>query len=112
MAQPFVRVDVWTLPAADPILTAYADAVAATTLGLKNLSRVAGFMFKGTSTKVGDPWDDLEAVYGRMVTQWSTEMGHVVKIVGGLDSQQVHIGQQGMRFKTVPKAKQAEASAL
>ncbi len=29
MAQPFVRVDVWTLPAADPILTAYADAVAA-----------------------------------------------------------------------------------
>ncbi len=44
-----------------------------------------------------------------MVTQWSTEMGHVVKLVGGLESQQVHIGQQGMRFKTVPKAKQAEA---
>jgi hypothetical protein len=29
MAQPFVRVDVWTRPAAGPILTAYADAVAA-----------------------------------------------------------------------------------
>src|SRR4029077_14665600 len=29
MAQPFVRVDVWTLPATDPILTAYADAVSA-----------------------------------------------------------------------------------
>ena len=29
MAQPFVRVDVWTLPATDPILIAYADAVAA-----------------------------------------------------------------------------------
>ena len=36
-------------------------------------------------------------------------MGHVVKVVGGLESQQVHIGQQGMRFRTVPKAKQVEA---
>jgi hypothetical protein len=86
-----------------------ADAVAATTLGLKNLDRVAALMLKGTSSKVGDPWDDLEAVYSRLVGQWSTEMGHVVKIVGGIESQQVHIGQQGERFKTVPKAKQTAA---
>jgi Met-zincin len=33
----------------------------------------------------------------------------VVKIIGGEDSQQVHIGQQGVRFKTVPKARQADA---
>jgi len=85
-----------------------ADAVAATTLGMKNLQRVAAFMFKGTTTKVGDPWDDLETVYGRMVNQWGVEMGHVVKLVGGLDSQQIHIGQQGVRFKTVPRAKQVE----
>src|SRR6185503_6678378 len=86
-----------------------ADAVAATTLGLKNLGLVAGFMYKGSTTKVGDPWDDLEAVYGRMVSQWSSEMSHVVKLIGGFETQQVHIGQQGMRFKTVPKAKQTEA---
>ena len=36
-------------------------------------------------------------------------MSHVVKLIGGLDSQQVHIGQQGTRFKTVPKARQVEA---
>jgi tyrosinase len=29
MVQPFVRVDVWTLPEDDPVLTAYGDAVAA-----------------------------------------------------------------------------------
>ena len=29
MAQPYVRVDVWTLAEDDPIITAYADAVAA-----------------------------------------------------------------------------------
>ena len=68
-----------------------------------------GFMFKATTTKVGDPWDDLENVYNRMVTQWTNEMSHVVKVVGGLESHQIHIGQQGDRFKTVPKAKQAEA---
>jgi hypothetical protein len=85
------------------------DAVAATRLGLKNLTAVSAFMFKGTTTKVGDPYDDLETIYGRMATQWSNELGHVVKLIGGLESQQVHIGQQGMRFKTVPKAKQIEA---
>ena len=111
--KPYLRFSTEGAATADPGDNAEAvgdaDAVAATTLGLKNLERVSAFMFKGTTTKVGDPWDDLETVYGRMVTQWGTEMGHVVKIIGGLETQQVHIGQQGMRFRTVPKAKQAEA---
>jgi hypothetical protein len=111
--KPYLRFSTEGAATADPGDNAEAvgdaDAVAATTLGLKNLARVAAFMFKGTTTKVGDPWDDLETVYGRMVTQWGTEMAHVVKIVGGLESQQIHIGQQGMRFRTVPKAKQTEA---
>ena len=94
---------------ANPEAVGDADAVAATRLGLKNLTAVSAFMFKGTTTKVGDPYDDLETIYGRMATQWSNELMHVVKLIGGLESQQVHIGQQGMRFKTVPKARQAEA---
>ena len=85
------------------------DAVSATRLGLKNLTAVSAFMFKGTTTKVGDPYDDLETIYGRMATQWSNELMHVVKLIGGFESQQVHIGQKGMRFRTVPKARQAEA---
>jgi len=112
-ATPYLRFSTEGAAATDPGDEAEAvgdmDAVAATSLGLKNLNRVAAFMFAGTTSKVGDPWDDLETVYGRMVTQWSTEMGHVAKVIGGLDSQQVHIGQQGVRFKTVPKAKQVEA---
>ena len=66
-------------------------------------------LLAATSTKVGDPWNELEEVYGRMVSQWQTEMNHVVRVVGGFTSQQKHIGQQGVRFVTVPKAKQAEA---
>ncbi len=112
-ATPYLRFSTEGAAASDPGENAEAvgdaDAVAATTLGLKNLAKVSDLMFKATSGKVGDPWDDLESVYGRMVTQWSNEMSHVVKVVGGLESQQMHIGQQGMRFKTVPKAKQVEA---
>ena len=44
-----------------------------------------------------------------MVGQWTTEMNHVAKVVGGIESQQVHIGQQGTRFSTVPKLKQQAA---
>jgi hypothetical protein len=85
------------------------DATAATRLGLKNLSRVSEMLISATSTHVGDPWDDLEEVYGRMVGQWTTEMNHVVHVVGGFNSQQKHIGQDGVRFVTVPRIKQQEA---
>jgi hypothetical protein len=85
------------------------DPVKATTLGLKNLSRVSETLMKATTYKTGDPWDELEEVYGRMVGQWTTEMGHVVHLLGGEDSYQRHIGQQGERFVTVAKARQAEA---
>ena len=86
-----------------------ADAVAATRLGLKNLARVSEMLLAATSTRTGDPWDELEEVYGRMVSQWTTEMNHVVRVVGGFNSQQKHIGQDGVRFMTVVKEKQAEA---
>ncbi len=86
-----------------------ADAVKATTLGLKNLGRVSEMLVNATSTRAGDPWDELEQVYGRMVGQWTTEMGHVVRIIGGIDSQQKHQGQQGVRFVTVARTRQQEA---
>jgi hypothetical protein len=85
------------------------DAVKATALGIKNLARVSENLIKATSYKTGDPWDELEEVYGRMVGQWTTEMNHVVKVIGGVDSQQKHIGQNGVRFVTVAKSRQQEA---
>jgi hypothetical protein len=85
------------------------DAVTATRLGIKNLSRVSEMLMSATSSRVGDPWDDLEEVYGRMVGQWNTEMNHVVRVIGGFNSQQKHIGQDGVRFTTVARIKQQEA---
>jgi hypothetical protein len=84
------------------------DAVASTALGIKNLQRVADMLLPATSFK-GDPYDDLEELYGRMLGQWATELNHVTQIVGGFDSQQKHAGQDGVRFVMVPRARQAAA---
>ncbi len=85
------------------------DAVAATTLGMKNLERVAGMLLTATTTRTGDPYTDLEEVYGRVLGQWALEMNHVAAIVGGYNSQQKHIGQNGVRFQLIPRAKQEAA---
>ena len=86
-----------------------SDPVEATKLGMKNLARVSEMLLPATSTKVGDPWTELEEVYNRMVGQWQTEMNHVARLVGAFNSQQKHIGQEGVRFVAVAKAKQVEA---
>jgi hypothetical protein len=85
------------------------DAVLATTLGMKNLEKVAGMLMSATTTKPGEPYADLEEVYGRVLGQWSLEMNHVAAIVGGYNSQQKHVGQTGVRFKLIPRTKQEAA---
>lgn len=85
-----------------------ADAVKSTTLGLKNLERVSNMLLTAT-THPGEPYDDLEGVYGRMLGQWATEMSHVAAIVGGFNSQQKHGGQDGVRFTIIPRERQIEA---
>jgi hypothetical protein len=85
------------------------DAVTATTLGMKNLERVAAMLIPATTTRSGEPFNDLQEVYGRVLGQWSLEMNHVAAIVGGYNSQQKHIGQTGVRFQLIPRAKQEGA---
>lgn len=72
-----------------------ADAVAFTTLGMKNLERVAAMLIRATTARAGDPFNDLEQVYGRVLGQWALEMNHVAAVVGGFNSQQKHMGQNG-----------------
>lgn len=85
-----------------------ADAIVSTALGLKNLQRVADMLLPATS-RPGEPYDDLDELYGRMLGQWATELNHVAGIVGGFNSQQKHAGQEGVRFVMVPREKQAAA---
>jgi hypothetical protein len=85
-----------------------ADATRATELGLKNLKRVAAMMVDATAHP-GESYDDLSEVYGRVLTQWRTELGHVVNVVGGVDSREAYVGQPGVRFTPIPKVRQAAA---
>jgi hypothetical protein len=87
------------------------DAIASTALGMKNLERVAAMLVPATTTRPGEPFSDLEEVYARMLGQWALEMNHVAAIVGGYNSQQKHIGQTGVRFQLIPRAKQEAAVA-
>jgi hypothetical protein len=86
-----------------------ADAVKSSTLGLLNLKRVSKLLVPATTNEKGQPYSDLAELYGRMLGQWTLEMNHVSAIVGGFNSQQKHIGQTGVRFTPVPKARQTEA---
>jgi hypothetical protein len=86
-----------------------ADAVRSTELGIRNLKRVAKLLVPATTTQAGQPYNDLSELYGRMLGQWTLELNHVAAIVGGFNTQQKHIGQEGVRFVPIPKARQAEA---
>ena len=86
-----------------------ADAVKATALGVKNLQRVTKMLMSATAWKEGETYNQLSELYGRMLSQWSTEMSHVAGIVGGFNSQEKVIGQEGRIFTLIPKEKQQEA---
>jgi len=111
-AKPYLRFSTADARGSDPGENTEAvgdgDAIASTALGIKNLKRVADMLLPAT-THAGDPYDDLEELYDRMLGQWTLELNHVTGIVGGFNSQQKHGGQDGVRFVTVPKERQAAA---
>jgi Met-zincin/Domain of unknown function (DUF5117)/Domain of unknown function (DUF5118) len=86
-----------------------ANAVKSTALGIKNLERVSNMLLTATTTEKGEPYDDLEELYGRMLGQWTLEMDHVAAIVGGFNTQEKYIGQEGVIFQPVPREHQVAA---
>ena len=85
------------------------DAVASTALGLKNLERVVAMLVPATSVKRGEDYGDLDELYGRVLGQWSTELSHVAAIIGGVNSQEKHVGQDGVRFTPIARDRQLRA---
>jgi hypothetical protein len=86
-----------------------ADALKSTALGLKNLQRVAKMLIPAATTRPGEPYDDLAELYGRMLGQWTLEMNHVAAIVGGFNTQQKAVDQDGLVYTPVSKQHQADA---
>ena len=83
-----------------------ADAVRATTLGMRNLTRVVG-MLQGVAEKPMENYDELEALYGEAVGQWGRYMNHVAAIVGSAYTQEKY--GTGERFRPTEPARQREA---
>lgn len=85
-----------------------ADAVQATTWGVKNLKRIVKLLPDMTQ-KDGRDDKTLEDLYRASWMQWAREMGHVTAIVGGYSMQNKHGDQPGATALPAPRAKQAQA---
>jgi hypothetical protein len=84
------------------------DAVKSTGYGIKNIKRLVPMLVPAT-TKATENNDDLTELYGRLVSQWSTELGHVTAIVGGVETQDKYGSQPGAVFTPVSGARQRAA---
>jgi len=89
--------------------TGDADPVAASTLGMKNLKRIAESLTDLSIFSDGDSFDDFQSLYGTICEQWNREMRVVTRLVGGFETQTLHVGQSGRLFVPVAKERQREA---
>ena len=83
-----------------------ADAVRASTLGMKNLQRVMSMLLR-VAERPGEDYTLLSDLYGDAVGQWRTYNNHVAAIVGGAESQERY--GTGPRFTPLAEARQREA---
>ncbi len=85
-----------------------SDPVEATSYGLKNINQIARMLVPAT-TKYGEDYQDLSEMYTQLLAQRQRELGHVVKVVGGVVQTDYHAGRGGEVYSPVPPAKQAQA---
>lgn len=88
-----------------------ADAVKSTGYGVRNIKRIMPMLLRVTE-KPGEDNSDLEEIYDRLVSQWATEMMHVVHVVGGATSHIKYGGQPGPVYTPEPAYKQRAAVAF
>jgi hypothetical protein len=84
------------------------DAVLASSYGIKNLERIVPNLIQWT-TKDGEDYKDLEAMYGQVLSQFNRYMGHVANHIGGVYEHYKTADQEGAVYTHVSKEKQAEA---
>ena len=85
-----------------------ADAVQASGYAVANLKRVVPNLVAWT-TKSGEDYSDLDELYGETLGMWSTYMGHVTNVIGGINVDLKTADQSGTVYHPVPKAKQKAA---
>ena len=81
------------------------DAVKASNYGIKNLKRTMTNLVKWTY-KEGEDFDELEELYGQVLSQYNRYMGHVSANIGGVYENYKAFGQDGDVYSHVAKSKQ------
>jgi hypothetical protein len=77
-------------------------------LGIRNIKRLVPMLVPATTDALEDN-SELKTYYGRLIGQWSTELRHVVSLVGAAETQEKYGSQSGPRFTPVSAARQREA---
>jgi hypothetical protein len=86
-----------------------ADAVRATELGIRNLKRLTPIIERIGTSLPGEDFGDVAFLHGALISQWRTELGHVTRIIGGVNKQAKSTSQKGDVFTPVSAARQREA---
>lgn len=83
------------------------NAIKASAYGIANLKRIVPNLIKWTSEK-GKNYDDLETMYGHVLSQFNRYMGHVSSNLGGVHETYKTSDQAGAVYKHVDKTHQKE----
>ncbi len=84
------------------------NAMLASEYGIKNLKRIVPNLIEWT-TEAGEDYDDLDEMYGHVISQFNRYMGHVSNNIGGVYEHYKAADQEGAVYTAVPKAHQKEA---
>ncbi|MFK7747778.1 MAG: zinc-dependent metalloprotease [Kordia sp.] len=85
-----------------------SDAVKASDYGIKNLKRIVPNLIKWTAED-GKNYDDLNTMYGQVLSQFNRYMGHVSSNIGGVYQYNKTYDQEGAVFTHVAKEDQKRA---
>ncbi len=84
------------------------DAMLASDYGIKNLKRIVPNLISWT-TEAGEDYDDLQEMYGHVVSQFNRYMGHVSNNIGGVYEHYKAADQPGAVYTAVAKDHQKRA---
>ena len=84
------------------------NAMLASEYGIKNLKRIVPNLIEWT-TEAGEDYDDLEEMYGHVISQFNRYMGHVSNNIGGVYEIYKAADQEGAVYTPVARDHQKEA---
>ncbi len=84
------------------------NSMKASEYGIRNLKRILPSLPEWCREEA-DRYENLDEMYGQLVTQFARYMGHVTKNVGGVQETFKSIEQPGDVYEATPKATQREA---